>query len=233
MENEKRDDANEISDEQLDALLRSVEVPGDLKAQLLSIADPTNDELSSKAEDSNAAAIPASEPAKGGQPTPTRSWIGYVLAASLMFVLAYAGWQWWGGKTLDPNGIAEVEQNQLVSPSPSDGLAKAEDVDPDQKRLQEALERIQRNRVLVEEQLQIAELANARAAAERQTGNQSRLNMKQRDFESMVLAMADQVVIPLGGSEESAKTDMANVIKNYPGSKGASIAREFLEQKPN
>ena len=49
----------------------------------------------------------------------------------------------------------------------------------------------------------------------------------------MVLALADQVSIPLGGETKKAESDMARVIEQYPNSQGAKIAEQFLKQLNN
>ena len=46
----------------------------------------------------------------------------------------------------------------------------------------------------------------------------------------MVIALAEQAAIPFGGSEQNVELRMALVIEQYPGSRGAEIAQNFLNQ---
>ena len=147
--------------------------------------------------------------------------MAYVLAASLLAVIALVAWENWpSSRKVDPKLQAKFDgENKTTDPANqtlANVTSQLESFDAVQELLEAQLHQLEMARM----EKQLAQLESQR-----------RIELDRREAESMILALSDQVVLPLGGSEKTVQESMAQVIKKYPGSRGANIARQFLKQE--
>ena len=198
-------DPKQFDDEQLDALLRDVSVPSDLKDSLRQISQMT-DESQDAIENKN-------EPKKNSSPNGSSVTWMLVLAASLAAVAAFAGWQWYSGQNANDAPGMVVEMDRSNSNNDEQPIKLAE--------LDQEISAVTAMLAQIEIQKMEQRLFHSETRYESELAN--------REVQSIIVAIADQISLPLGGDSESVKSDMAQVIKTFPGSKGAEIAREYLD----
>ena len=197
--NIESDNPNPIDDDQLDALLREVHVPADLKSELLSIADD--------------------EPAVTKVTTPSRgmhSWHG-ALAASLAAIALFGTWAYWAvntsGTSSLPNGtIAERDsEGDTTSPEAAQLLAEME-------ALNTEFEMVLASTKLDRLEQELSEMKSTPT-----------LSLSRDEVLAITFAIADQTAVELGSSRDEAISDMRQVIERYPNTQGAKIAHEFIK----
>ncbi len=189
---------HEITDEQLDALLREVHVPADLKQDLLSIADV----------DLMVQPKPVSNTSTMGR------W--WVLAASVAAVALFAvSFFWAENGTLDP-GVATV---QPETKSKTESTMEAERLLAEMKQQQNEF-----NRLLAQSKLDRIERSLDQLSSSQES------IWADDEMISTVIAIADQTPVLLGGSPKAAIVDMEKVVQQWPHTRGATIAREFIQQ---
>lgn len=195
------------NDDQLDDLLRQVEVPGDLKAKLHKL--PNKEKVNG--------VRPSSMPPTGPR---TKLWPSLILlAATLVGVSAFIAWPYLGGDQPADRTAGKTDPDSI-----NDGVHNPElqldlrVVDELQKQVEASLAKFEIARL----ERQLKNLRSAPANL-----------LEQEQYTSMILAMADQTVLDLGGSNESVHANMVNVIDSFPNSKGAEIAQQFLDQQAN
>lgn len=195
-------------DEQLDELLRQVDVPEGLKADLRKLAEGT------KVNGVQSASLPPFNSRKKLFPSLL------LLAATLLGVSAFIAWPYLG-KDDSTGGMAKkIDDSGQVNKSNEDSNL---DLQPNLQQIQNLQEKVDATLT----KLEISRLE--RRLEKLRSGSTGQLDQNQ--YTSIILAMADQTVIDLGGSTESVQTNMVSVIDNFPNSKGAEIAQQFLDQQ--
>lgn len=186
-----------ITDEQLDALLREVPTPPELKQELLAIAD---DETSLQLKSNVAIHTPV-----------WGRWLA--LAASLIGIALFIAW------SMSPETTIPATATNDRQPQTTSDRLEAERLLAGIKQQQQELEYL----MACSELNQLEGLL-----AEAQMTRQSRINND--EMISTVLAITDQTPILLGAPAETAIDDMQKIIDRWPGTKGATIAQQFIEQ---
>lgn len=191
---------NEPTDEQLDAMLRDVQVPADLKSRLKQIP-----ELASPSEEV-AAPLQQTSPAPTSLPqTSTKTpWLSYVLAASLIGIAGFVAAH-----------LLLKGTNTTVDPI-------AAQFDPQFETQEQELQMLEAEI----QELEIARLESELLQLESLESNR----LSETEVESMILALAPEFTIPLGGNEADVRSEMARVIKEYPNTRGAVMAEKILSQ---
>lgn len=196
---------NNPGDEQLDDLLRQIEVPDSLKDDLRQI--PQMHELHS---------------AKKFEPTTNHQyfWPGvFALVAVLFGLVAFLTWQF--QLSQDSNDLANKTQPSEKKQPLSQDTRVAE--------LQQQIDELQSEadwRVAHAEIQQLESRLTRFQAVDQE-------DMAQEQYTSIILAMADQTVIDLGGSSQSVETSMVSVIDQFPDTSGAEIAQRYLDRLNN
>lgn len=199
-----------FDDEQLDALLRNVSVPADMKDSLRQIPQLT-DEPQDTTDNKNE---PKRNSSSNGHSV---TWM-MVLAASLAALAAFAGWQMYSGQNASDEPAMAVEIDRSTTNTEGEDSLELAELDQEISTLTAMLAQI-------EIQKMEQQLSNTETRYEAELAN--------REVQSIIIAVADQTSLPLGGDSESVKSDMAQVIKTFPGSMGAEIARKYLEHLNN
>ena len=188
-------DPKQFDDEQIDALLRNVSVPADLKVSLRQIprlTDESQDTIDNK-----------NEPKRNSSPNVyTVTWM-MVLAASLAALTAFAGWQIYSGQNANDEPAMVVEINRSTTNTEGEDSLELAELDQEISTLTAMLAQI-------EIQKMEQQLSNTETRYEAELAN--------HEIQSIIVALADQTSLPLGGDSESVKSDMAQVIKTFPGS---------------
>lgn len=215
----------EPTDEQLDELLRDIDVPQDLKSVLKQI--PSSDGLDDGKVGLKDGASNAEE-----EPTWTGALLGLILAASLIGVGLFIG----------SASLPETDKDSPVAKSPTTEVEKNGDElkngdEPEPKSAVRptnvglAQSEIDAREIRqLEAQIHAIKIAQMEAELfeiERTTAVQ----VDQREVESVIAAVAEQYSVPLGMPEAKAKSRMAQVIEQFPGTRGAEMAQSYLEQE--
>ena len=85
---------------------------------------------------------------------------------------------------------------------------------------------------ILEAQIHAIEMAQLEAKVLRMEQASTYL-IDQVEVESIIAAMSERYSIPLGMPEVKVKSRMAQVIQNFPGTRGAAMAQSYLEQTQN
>lgn len=184
------DNQNPLTDQQLDALLRDVTVPDDLKAELLSIPDQTSI-------------------TKVTSSTSLQTW-HVVLAASLAAIALFGSWKFWPNNNNTSPLIADTTDHS--SPEATALLAEME-------ALESQLDYVLATSELAELESSIAQLESTQP-----------VSLSHDEILSITYAVADQTTVELGSPRDDAIADMYKVIESFPNTRGAKIAREFIDQ---
>lgn len=186
-----REPENQITDQQLDDMLRNVQVPADLKDRLLKIPHTAQ-------QDHSLVNLPDAAPSE----LPRTRWQPYVLAATLLIIAGVVATQWL------PNN----------NPNTPDVIAKQDNNEPS---TQDLAAREAENQQLAIEQLRNEQLL-ARSSA--------RSHLNPEDIASMIMALAPEYTVELGGSKTDLESELALVRKKFPQSRGADLAQQILQQ---
>ena len=186
-----REPENQITDQQLDDILRNVQVPADLKDRLLKIPHTAQ-------QDHSLVNLPDAAPSE----LPRTRWQPYVLAATLLIIAGVVATRW-------------LPNNNSNTP---DVIAKQDNHEPS---TQDLAAREAENQQLAIEQLRNEQLL-ARSSA------LSHLNPE--DIASMIMALAPEYTVELGGSKTDLESELALVRKKFPQSRGADLAQQILQQ---
>lgn len=194
---------DEITDEQLDALLRDVTMPGDLKQRLLAVTDVEPAAL--RREKSRSKGLP---------------WKRVLAAAaSLAGIALFSLWAFSGGSQ---RANPKVATNK-TPPKSVETTAEVDQLLAEFKQLSDELDSLQTESKLNRIDQLLAE------ASPRQ-----RSLLPDEELISTVLAIAEQTPVILGASPESTIKDMEKIVEKWPGTRGAVIAQEFIDQsEPN
>lgn len=208
---------SEISDQQLDALLQDIELPADLEDTLFCISDSENvlvqtGSLTSSSSPSNSRSS-------------TAAWVSLAIAASLLAAMAFSGWHWmtpgkqpgFAGKLagkVGEAGTVSAASTPIMNTSEADQLL--EEILNIEKQVEIVL--AEREYAEAEQRVWMAEMKDTQ-------------HLSQFETQSMIFAIGDQALISQGGSAELVAFDMTNVIGNFPGSRGAELAEQFLKSQ--
>ena len=207
---------NELNDEQLSEMLRQVAVPDNLKQQLKEIASDTVERREETPGHRNG--------------FPSSLW---VLAASLAAVATVVGITLWVNSP-DPDSTL-ADGPVMVSPAPRQGAppeSSSAPPNPDRSAASRRLADHTDTMDDIESRLELQEIARLEARLNELQQAEHRLQSLE-DVDSVVLAVADQTVMPLGGRPQRAEAAMSQIISRYPDTRGAQMAREFLERQTN
>ena len=207
-----RDEADKLlSDSELDALLRGVDVPTDLQDDLRKIPQQQSKPLSKQAE-------------QVGQQSDhklSRWRISTVLAlaATLLGLGLFFAWPLSNG-----NGTPIASSTESIkdhSPATAESVESAE--------LIELTHNTTRQIDSMLHEIEMLELRSRLAKIEQSLAQ----SLDHREYQSLITAVADQSILQLGGSVQTVKEDMVQVIKNYPDTIGSKIAQEFIDSRIN
>jgi hypothetical protein len=206
------------TDEQLDAMLRDVAIPSNLKSQLLGIPESTSpDDKTSGFSKQQISASATTTPASKTWAT----WMPYVLAASLLAITIF------GASQLIPSNDRELESGTMASVDNQN--SKPENKPPPKDlelvETEQAKQELQILKAKIE-LLEIERLKTELAMLEQLTGNQ----LSENEVESMIMALAPEYSIPLGGKKADVQSEMARVLMEYPNTRGAFFANKILKQ---
>ena len=197
------DNENEITDEQLDALLRDVKVPDDLKQVLRDIP----------VQDARAQAIHAKrrDSAKSKTSTP----IVLALAASIAAICCLSVWIMFQSsvRELANSNRDSIQEPRIDNPPTVDELLAEIKADAD----------------VIENSLNELDIRTLTTKLGRLRSKNASLT-EQREVDSLILAVATEASGTFGASDKFVRSDMAWLVENYPNSRGASIASQFLDQ---
>ena len=177
---------NKITDQQLDDMLRDVQVPADLKDRLLKIPHTAQ-------QDPSLVNLPDAAPAE----LPRTRWLPYVLVATLLVIAGVVATQWQPNNSKTPDVIAKQDENN----NPQTREAQAHRLAIEQSRIEQ-------------------QLAHGSA----------RSYLDPEDVTSMIMALAPEYTVELGGSKTDLESEMALVREKFPQSRGADLAQQILQQ---
>lgn len=210
------------TDEQLDAMLRDVAIPSNLKSQLLGIPESTSpdDKTSGLSKKKISASVTTPISTKPASKT-WATWMPYVLAASLLAITIF------GASQLIPSNDRELESGTMASVDNQN--SKPENKPPPKDlelvETEQAKQELQLLKAKIE-LLEIERLKTELAMLEQLTGNQ----LSENEVESMIMALAPEYSIPLGGKKADVQSEMARVLMEYPNTRGAFFANKILKQ---
>ena len=136
------------------------------------------------------------------EPQHTR-WLPYVLVATLLIIAGIVATQWLPDDATNTPNVIATKQNDNNEPFTHD-LA---DREPEVQRL-------------VIEQSRIEQL----------TQGSARSYLDPEDVTSMIMALAPEYTVELGGSQTDLESEMALVREKFPQSRGADLAQQILQQ---
>lgn len=205
-----REFENEPTDDELDAMLRDVAIPGDLKARLNQIPEST--------------AIPDANVSLPQVESGSRaSWIKYALVASLLTVTAFATAHFFL-KDDGPIALNDPQDPKTLINRPAPRNLETESTNQqDQLTIQD--------QELLALEAQVREFEIARLESEllrMETDNRQELS--QNEVDSIIMAMAPEHSIFLGGEADHVRTELARVLREYPDTRGAVLANNILDQ---
>ena len=182
---------NKITDQQLDDMLRNVQVPADLKDRLLKIPRNT-------LQDHSLVNLPNAASSE----LPRTRWQPYVLAATLLIIAGVVATRWLPNNTPNtPDVIAKQDNNNESS--------------------QVLAAREAENQQLAIEQLRIEQLV---------VHGSARSYLDSEDVTSMIMALAPEYTVELGGSKTDLESEMVLVRAKFPQSRGADLAQQTLQR---
>lgn len=219
---------NEPTDEQLDAMLRDVQIPSDLKPRLKQIPASLT-----AAEEGGPLprTIPLPQTILPAQALPTHAssaqapWLSYVLVASLLAVATFATARLLtknnngiGPDSVATTAIQDHETEREVGPIDPMINKSSSDSDKQEQDLQ-----------MLQAEIQELELARLESELFRlEELNSTRLS--QDEVESMILALAPEHSVALGGNKAYVRSEMARVQTEYPNTRGAVLADKILQE---
>lgn len=212
---------NEISDEQLDAMLRDVEIPADLKERLGQIPVGV-DEFSNETSRSQKKDDFKSPP----------TWLALAIAASLMGIVLFFVTQ-----KIDNSNNPGLVNNPKPAQTTNENSEKL--ADNLANSIQQELSAEEQELAELRAQIELQDALLARLKNERLKDQIVELNrsveseLQTREVESMIAALSSQSLIDFGGPKAQVMNSMAQVIQKYPNSRGATIAENYLKQVSN
>ena len=203
---------NEPTDEQLDAMLRDVQVPADLKSRLRRIPEP----------------ITAADGV--GHTSSTRArWLYYALAASLLAGATFATARFLNKRTRDAAPNLAATKTNAATRTNEDAETNLE---PAQENLiaGSARKSDQQDQELQILQAEVQKLKIAKLESELfQLEQLNDTRLSQSEIESIIMALAPEHSVALGGDEAYVRSEMARVQREYPNTRGAMLADKILQ----
>ena len=215
----------EPTDQQLDELLQDVAVPQDLKALLKQIPLQAQEEGGQVVSGLTSQQNQRAKPTQRNMANP-KTWVGLILAASVIGFGLFVASQKFSNPDVGKPSIANRDNKTT---DPENSLAATENKKP---AAQLELEIEDRELQILEAQIHAIEIAQLEAQV-LQVEQASTYTTDQHEVESIIAAMSEQYSIPLGMPEVKVEIGMAQVIQNFPGTRGAAIAHSYLEQTKN
>ncbi len=211
--NEKRE--NQSVDQQLDELLRDVEMPASLKSDLQKIASSMPDQ-----------SIP--KKFNGVEPD-SKIWLRRlafisVLAASLFAVAALIWFDW---ETGDPAGRTAGKTIKNEKDKSSTDIAKNRTT-----AVQNRLAQLSESRRALQAQIDSNEIAQLEDRLDT-LNRQSSQRLDAEEVQSLVLVLVPEYSLPLGRESSEVKAEVTSIVERYPGTRGAKIAKQILERMNN
>jgi ribonuclease D len=145
----------------------------------------------------------------------------YVLAASLLAITIF------GASQLIPSNDRELESGTMASVDNQNSKPENQPPSKDLELVEteQAKQELQLLKAKIE-LLEIERLKTELAMLEQLTGNQ----LSENEVESMIMALAPEYSIPLGGKKADVQSEMARVLMEYPNTRGAFFANKILKQ---
>ena len=197
---------DDMSDERLGELLRSVAVPDDLHEKLLAISGQPAEVTATEVRRPNSQSEPRLSRTR-------RVWLGLLVTACLLVAVCLVAWQ------------VNSKPNHIVAHS----LAQANSIVVQRKEAEEILNGFrQRQRDFERRSLEFgAETIHRNLQSLVSVKPESR---RANDVDSMIMAMANQSSLSMGNSQSNVRRAMNELTKQFPGSQGAKLAQEYLNQ---
>lgn len=231
-----------LSDEELQSVLREIEIPNDLKLRLAQIA---MGDASSSPDEVAAGTANESQANVRTKSVGRRVWVGVVLAASVLLAAMFGFYSiegWFSRedglkvaiedeskdesiKVADPVVPQTVNSRETkdAPPSDSDSAGVLEKLAQLDRGLSEEI-------LVLEYQAKIEVLERRLRSTERiSTTTQDNLASR-REAASVILAMSGKAMGRYESANDRAVEEMRFVIENYPESRGAEIATEFINE---
>ena len=182
---------NKITDQQLDDMLRDVQVPTDLEDRLLKIPHTTE-------HNHPLVNLPGAVPSE----LPSTPWQPYVLAATLLIIAGVVATQWLPSSNPNtPDVIAKHNDNN-----------DSQTHDQTAHKAQAPLLKIEQS---INEQLAL---------------RSARSYLTTEDVSSMIMALAPEYSLELGGSKTDLESELVLVQETFPKSRGADLAQQILQR---
>lgn len=212
-------ETDSTDDDQLNRLLRAVDVPADLHEKLLCIANHDG-------QDQEVKKTVAKPPVHWQLRTMLVVAAGYLLVSmSLIF--------FWPKNATEvakhsPNENFKRGNTRASGLDQSQGNSRNETNEEINKRNELPIERTRLVVDSIEEKLNQLELLRMESKLARLEEELQELDSDQKI--SIVLAVADQSALNFGASRESVVNDLSEVLRRYPGSQGAKIVNQFVNR---
>lgn len=208
-----KNDGQHISDESLDFQLRQIDVPDDLKANLLNISEPSFESTRS-VDRSNSF---------------SRRSRAFAFAWSSVAVVAFVGLFFAvkaSNKIDDSSRETALAVAELAEPTGTSELNPESDL---KAELTEFSEQLNRSHELLLK-LEIAQLESE--IAELRRASITNVSDSLSDFEkrSIAAAVSEETFHLLGGSDESTLSRLQKVQANFPGTQGAELAKDYISE---
>ena len=234
-----------VQQDELSTLLRDVDVPLELKQQLRQIDNqrpsvepiesPISKQHSKELHDRAARAIP--QIVGGRRRASGLVWLAAACCAGLCVGLA--SWLGWLAMVAEQRPITGGDTEQTGQPNqtsqvPTEPNVSDEEVAGDFEGSLELQARqlvASMNRVSGEVNRVLGERERKRLQSRLQDLNRrNRQKLQSGERTALILAIADQTCLPLGGPVDQLQTDLIQVSQKFPGTQGAAIADEVLSQ---
>lgn len=209
------DDEQSVWDQQVDALLRQVDVPQDLRANLLEIAKPEIEAVR---------VVSRAEPRSRFSRLPrVFAWssVGMVAAVGLFFAVQRSG-----------NSVGDASEENVVAISVPTDPAVELDL-KSESELQAELALLSEQLSLSQElllKLEIAQLESQIAELQRASITNVSLSWNDPDTRSMLAAVQEETFHLLGGSEAATLSRMRQIQTDFPGTRGAELATDYISK---
>lgn len=203
-------DAESPQDEYLGNLLRNVTVPQDLHQRLRSIPEKAQAE----SNDTTARDPVELAPRQRSVSTGTRNWMRGVVAVALAAVALVIAWQL--TRTLEDQNVA----NTKILDRPS----------PPQPATPSLMEQVEQRQQLIQAKLfqaRVQQMDQRIAMLDVPT----RAQFDEADETSLILALAGEASIEMGSSSKNVNKTLNHLLRRYPGTSGANVAEDLLNQQ--
>ena len=136
------------------------------------------------------------------EPQHTR-WLPYVLVATLLIIAGIVATQWLPDDATNTPNVIATKQNDNNEPFTHD---------------------------LADREPEVQRLAIEQSRIEQLTQGSARSYLDPEDVTSMIMALAPEYTVELGGSQTDLESEMALVREKFPQSRGADLAQQILQR---